>query len=160
MTLEKTNARKNRYTVYLTDDENDLIRYDATTVKGYGNKAVGRYCRETILSSLSHAKTINPISIPTINASTALDLNGAVTNLNQSVKTLNRIALSEPLSAQSEQANRMMLYVMKIANTCKDFKNFLDGNIGNKKLLATLAGNTFSSEELRYLADHKDKEAR
>lgn len=158
MTLEKTSTsqRKIRYTVYLNEDENTLLRNDAINVKGYSQKAVGKYIREQVLTPLSNAKKTPSISIPAINSDTAADLRGAVTNLNQSVRTLNTIALSSSISSQKAEAEKMMVQVLEIAALCKDHKNFLEGNIENKRLLARLTVSNFSSENLRSFADQKD----
>lgn len=157
MTLEKTSSsqRKIRYTVYLNEDENTLLRNDAINVKGYSQKAVGKYIREQILTSLSDADNGPSISIPVINASTARDLRGAVTNLNQSIRTLNTIALSSSISSQKAEAEKMMLQVLEIAALCKDHKNFLEGNNENRKLLAELSVEVFSSKNLTNLSNRK-----
>jgi hypothetical protein len=158
MTTEKTNSsqRKNRYTLYLNDSENTQIR-DTALGLGYSNKAIGRYIREQILSSLSDAEKTPSITIPAINTSTAIDLRGAVTNLNQSVRTLNTIALSSCISSQKEEAEKMMVDVLKLAEICKQYKSFLDGDLENLKLLYILSFNNFNSKTLINLAKKKAK---
>ncbi|NQZ88495.1 MAG: hypothetical protein HRT54_13060 [Colwellia sp.] len=156
MTTEKTNSsqRKNRYTLYLNDSENSQVR-DTAIGQGYGNKAIGRYIREQLLSSLNDVEKGPSITIPAINTSTAIDLRGAVTNLNQSVRTLNTIALSSSISSQKEEAEKMMVDVLKLAEICKQYKSFLDGDIENLKLLYILTFNNFNSKTLLNLAKKK-----
>ena len=141
MTLEKTSTsqRKIRYTVYLNEDENTQLRNDAINVKGYSQKAVGKYIREQILTSLSDADKGPSISIPIVNEQPAKDLRGAVTNLNQSVKALHTIALSSSMSTQLEQANKIHKDVILVNNRCKNLFDFSSGNIENKKALKMLA---------------------
>lgn len=141
MTSENTSSsqRKIRYTVYLNEDENTQIRNDAINEKGYGQKAVGRYIREQVLASLSIAENGPSIIVPAVNEQPAKDLRGAVTNLNQSVRTLNTVAISSPVSTQFEQAKRILRDVILVSKRCKNLFDFSSGNIGNKNALKMLA---------------------
>jgi hypothetical protein len=154
MTTEK---RKNRYSLYLSDSENALIRSDAIEEKGYSNKAIGRYLRDELLSSLSKADKTPSIIIPAVSSSTSKDLKGAVNNLNQSVRVLNTIALSSSLSAQKAEAEKMMVDVLELADICKQYKDFLDGDISNKKILAHLAIQNLGSKALSNLSEKKGR---
>jgi type II secretory pathway component HofQ len=162
MALQDTtkDQRKNRYTIYLNDEEKEQIVNTALDLD-YSNKAIGRFIREHLLSSIADGNIPPSISVPAVSEQAANDLRGAVNNLNQSVKTLNRVALSSPPSAQLDEAKLMMKNVYKVAHVCADYKKFLDGDIENKKLLYTLAFHNFDSSDLENLARAKrEKESK
>ena len=159
MTLQE--QRKNRFTLYLNDEEKDVVVDTAINKFDYSNKAIGRFIREHLLSSISKANIKPSISIPAISEQAANDLRGAVNNLNQSVRTLNKVALSSSPSAQLDEAKLMMKQVFSLAHICKNYKDFLSGNIENKKLLYTLAFHNFNSSQLEQLAiAKKEKESK
>ncbi|MFB1000471.1 MAG: hypothetical protein QMC13_09645, partial [Colwellia sp.] len=117
--------------------------------------------RERLLSSIADGNDTPSISIPAVSEDTNGKLKGAVNNLNQSVRTLNRLALSALPAQQLDQAKIMMNQVFALAHICKSYSSFLSGDIENKKLLFTLAFHNFSSEELEQLAiAKKEKESK
>jgi hypothetical protein len=159
MTKEKSSSdqRTNRYTIYLNDSENNKIRHDATHAKNYSNKAIAKYIREELLTSLSTPENTLSVVLPAVNASVAKDLSNAVNNLNQSVKHLNTIALSEPLGAQAQQASKMMKDVTVVNNRCKHLYDFTKANFKNRHAIAMLLFEHFSSAEISNLASLKLK---
>jgi len=159
MTKEKSSSdqRTNRYTIYLNDSENNKIRHDATHVKNYSNKAIAKYIREELLTSISTPENTLSVVLPAVNASVAHDLNGAVTNLNQSVKHLNTIALSEPLSAQAQEASKMMKHVTIVSKRCKNLYDFTKANFKNLNAIKMIVLDHLTSDEISHLASLKLK---
>ncbi|APD85410.1 hypothetical protein BM527_04540 [Alteromonas sp. Mex14] len=156
----KNSQRNIRYTIRLNEQENELIRHDALNVKNYSNKAVARYIRDELLSSVSKADNGPSIIVPSVNEQIAKDLKGAVTNLNQSVKVLNQAAISSSYDDQINLAKKMMRDVIKLSKHCKSLHDFSKGITDNKALIKAIMLETFSFNELKEIALQKSKEAK
>ncbi|MBR8842315.1 hypothetical protein [Pseudoalteromonas sp. JC3] len=149
----KNSQRNKRCTVSFTEEEHKTI-FDAAIAKNYSNKAIARYIREELLSSISKADHSPCVIVPSVNQELAKDLRGAVNNLNQSLKVLHQLTITSTQSEQINQAKSMMSTIVKVAHRCKELQDFSKGE-GGKNALAKMALETFNKRELEKLVSIK-----
>lgn len=152
----KNSQRNIRYTIRLNEEENALIRHDALTVKNYSNKAVARYIRDELLSSVSKADNKPSVLIPAANKELVDELRGAVSNLNQLTKVLHQLTKSSTHDNQVQHVTEMMKTVMDVSQRCKRLYDFNSGK-GKRNDLANLALRTFTLKELKDIASLKSQ---
>lgn len=146
----KNSQRNKRCTVSFTEEEHNTI-FDAAIAKNYSNKAIARYIREELLSSISSADQSPSIIVPAVNEQLASDLQGAVNNLNQTVKVLHQLTITSTQSAQIQQAEEIMKHVIQTSELCKDLRDFSKGKTKNLSLLANIVIDTFEEQDFRRL---------
>lgn len=153
--INKPNSNTSKREIYKKVSFNlhelQVVRNSAISA-GYSPNALARFIREKLLKSLSKAEQMPTLSIPAVSESAANNLRGAVTNLNQCMKVLHQLAISDSNLKIVEEAIRMMQFVQQVANLCKNYADFLAKG-QNKNVIARFVLHTLDTDEISQILE-------
>ena len=147
--------RDKRLTTNVTEAELQIIRENAR-LSGYGPKATGSFIRDQLLNSLSEAEQATPTIVPSVSEQTSKDLHGAVHNLNQFMREMHRLRISNSSEAVIKQADGFMSKAMEITDTCKKYGDFLAKG-KNLSIVARFVLRVFTAEQIRKILEQREK---
>lgn len=155
MSSNNPEKRDKRLTLGVTQTEFQTIREKARA-SGYNTNALGHFLRDKIFESLSEAEQATPTIVPSVSEQTSKDLHGAVHNLNQFMREMHRLRISNSSEAVIKQADGFMSKAMEITDTCKKYADFLAKG-KNLSIVARFVLRVFTADQIRKILEQREK---